>query len=61
MVGGFLMAVLGVVYLIFEDKIMVNFGDSRPSRKNETISRTLIGIQVSKCRGLRWFELRLWR
>lgn len=53
------MAALGVVYLIFEDKIMVNFGDSRPSRKNETISRTLIGIQVSKYRGLQWFHSRL--
>ena len=47
------MAALGAVYLVFEDKLMVNFGDSRPSRKNETISRTLIGIQVSESHGLR--------
>lgn len=55
------MAALGVVYLIFEDKIMVNFGDSRPSRKNETISRSLIGIQVSKSCGPRQFRLGLWQ
>lgn len=55
------MAALGVVYLVFEDKIMVNFGDSRPSRKNETISRTLIGVQVSQSRGLRRFRWRLWQ
>ena len=46
--GGSLMAIVGVLYLIFENKILSKTklaGDSAAPAHN-TLSRTLIGIQV---------------
>lgn len=50
MLGGFLMVAIGVVYLVFEEKILADFSStttSRALRKENPISRALIGIQVS--------------
>jgi phosphatidylinositol glycan class N len=50
MLGGFLMVAVGVVYLVFEEKILADFSStttSRALRKENHMSRALIGIQVS--------------
>lgn len=44
MVGGALMAAIGVLYLVFEDRILADFSRKKTSKPG--ISRTLVGIQV---------------
>ncbi|KAI1651371.1 GPI ethanolamine phosphate transferase 1 [Daldinia loculata] len=49
MVGGALMVVVGILYLIFEDKFLADSSSSKKSstlQKGNEISRNLIGIQV---------------
>ncbi|KAJ4300245.1 Glycosyl phosphatidyl inositol anchor synthesis [Collariella sp. IMI 366227] len=47
MVGGALMAVVGVLYLVLEDFVLADFTWSRkPSAPRNHVSRTLIGIQI---------------
>lgn len=43
------MAAVGILYLIFEDKLLADFSGSKKSNalsKDNGISRTLIGVQV---------------
>ncbi|OAA35308.1 GPI ethanolamine phosphate transferase 1 [Metarhizium rileyi] len=46
--GGCCMAIIGVWYLVFEDNIITNFSrvKSKPSDKENDMSRMLIGIQI---------------
>ncbi|KAI0490123.1 GPI ethanolamine phosphate transferase 1 [Xylaria cf. heliscus] len=49
MIGGSLMAVVGILYLIFEDRLLADFSGAvkpRPSQKENRISRALVGIQT---------------
>ncbi|KAI0597821.1 Phosphatidylinositolglycan class N-domain-containing protein [Biscogniauxia sp. FL1348] len=49
LLGGTLMVVVGILYLIFEDRLLADFGgSSKPVvvRRDNQISRTLIGIQI---------------
>ncbi|KAI0206195.1 GPI ethanolamine phosphate transferase 1 [Astrocystis sublimbata] len=49
MVGGSLMAGVGILYLIFEDRLLADFSGSlkpRASPKDNGISRALIGLQI---------------
>ncbi|KAH6856475.1 Phosphatidylinositolglycan class N-domain-containing protein [Chaetomium sp. MPI-CAGE-AT-0009] len=47
MVGGALMVIVGIVYLILEDFILSDFGWSeKPSSPRNHVSRTLVGIQI---------------
>ncbi|KAI1752496.1 GPI ethanolamine phosphate transferase 1 [Xylaria castorea] len=49
MVGGSLMAAVGILYLIFEDRLLADFSGSikpQPSQKENRISRALVGIQT---------------
>ncbi|KAI0459682.1 GPI ethanolamine phosphate transferase 1 [Xylaria acuta] len=49
MVGGSLMAAVGIVYLVFEDRLLADFAGSikpQPSQKENRISRALVGIQT---------------
>lgn len=49
MLGGSLMVIVGILYLIFEDKLLADPSSSvRVSlgRKDRQFSRTLIGVQV---------------
>ncbi|KAI0840843.1 GPI ethanolamine phosphate transferase 1 [Hypoxylon sp. FL0890] len=49
MLGGLLMVAVGILYLIFEDKILADFSNSKKSNKAKTgneISRALIGVQI---------------
>jgi len=51
MYGGFLMVAIGVLYLIFEKKLLAKSrlaGDSTEVADN-SLSRSLIGAQVSRC------------
>lgn len=50
MLGGFLMVAVGILYLVFEDKLLADFSGSikpQPQPKPNLISRSLIGVQVS--------------
>jgi phosphatidylinositol glycan class N len=50
MLGGSLMVAVGIIYLIFEDKLLADFsGSTKPQSqpKKNQISRALIGVQVS--------------
>ncbi|KAH8681402.1 GPI ethanolamine phosphate transferase-like protein [Xylariales sp. PMI_506] len=47
--GGVLMVIVGVVYLLFEDSILADFSSRStrpPAKKGNTISKTLVGIQT---------------
>ncbi|CAJ2513751.1 Uu.00g018700.m01.CDS01 [Anthostomella pinea] len=49
MLGGTLMVTVSLLYLIFEEKLLTDFSGStkpRPPRKNNQISRALIGVQI---------------
>ncbi|KAI6087953.1 GPI ethanolamine phosphate transferase 1 [Hypoxylon rubiginosum] len=49
LIGGLLMAAVGILYLIFEDKLLADFSGSKKSNalsKDNGISRTLIGVQI---------------
>jgi phosphatidylinositol glycan class N len=47
MVGGALMVLVGIVYLILEDFVLSDFGWSeKPSSPRNHVSRTLVGIQI---------------
>ncbi|KAI0815501.1 GPI ethanolamine phosphate transferase 1 [Xylaria sp. FL0064] len=49
MLGGFLMVIVGIVYLIFEDRLLADFsGLTKPQsqQKPNELSRALIGIQT---------------
>lgn len=49
MLGGLLMVVVGVLYLLFEGKLRVNLSSSKKTnttKPGNEISRSLIGIQV---------------
>ncbi|KAI0532569.1 GPI ethanolamine phosphate transferase 1 [Xylaria digitata] len=49
MLGGSLMVAIGVLYLIFEDKLLADFSSStkpQPQQKLNHISRALIGVQT---------------
>ena len=49
MLGGLLMVIVGVLYLIFEDKLLVDLSSSKKSnvaKRGNEISRSLIGVQV---------------
>ncbi|KAI8630584.1 PigN-domain-containing protein [Xylariaceae sp. FL1651] len=49
LIGGSLMAAVGIIYLIFEDKLLADFSGStkpQPPQKQNQLSRTLIGIQI---------------
>ncbi|OTA90287.1 hypothetical protein M434DRAFT_398066 [Hypoxylon sp. CO27-5] len=49
MLGGLLMAAVGILYLIFEDKILADFSGSKKSniaKKGNQLSRALIGVQT---------------
>ncbi|KAI0967703.1 GPI ethanolamine phosphate transferase 1 [Xylaria arbuscula] len=49
MVGGFLMVAVGIIYLIFEDKLLADFsGSTKPQslQKPKGLSRALIGVQI---------------
>ncbi|KAI1736584.1 GPI ethanolamine phosphate transferase 1 [Xylaria scruposa] len=49
MIGGGLMAAVGILYLIFEDTLLADFSGSikpQPSQKENGVSRALIGIQT---------------
>jgi GPI ethanolamine phosphate transferase 1 len=55
MLGGALMVAVGVIYLVFESKILAelsNTAESKLKGKDNNISRILMGIQVSKLRGV---------
>ncbi len=46
MVGGALMVIVGVLYLVLEDFVLADFTWSeKPSQRNH-VSRTLVGIQI---------------
>ncbi|KAI0025540.1 Phosphatidylinositolglycan class N-domain-containing protein [Xylariomycetidae sp. FL0641] len=51
MLGGTLMVVTGILYLIFEDRLLLDFSGSTTStsekpKKDNQLSRTLIGVQI---------------
>jgi GPI ethanolamine phosphate transferase 1 len=47
MVGGALMVVVGILYLVLEDFVLSDFAWSKkPSSPRNHVSRTLVGIQV---------------
>ncbi|KAI1151631.1 GPI ethanolamine phosphate transferase 1 [Nemania diffusa] len=49
MLGGFLMVAVGILYLVFEDKLLADFSGSikpQPQPKPNLISRSLIGVQT---------------
>jgi len=48
MIGGALMVVVGILYLIFEDFILAEFSSSKKSSNMEPkdISRVIVGIQI---------------
>ena len=49
MLGGSLMVIAGILYLIFEDKLLADQSSSvrvNLTRKDRRISRALIGVQV---------------
>ncbi|KAI0187360.1 Phosphatidylinositolglycan class N-domain-containing protein [Xylaria flabelliformis] len=49
MIGGSLMAAVGILYLIFEDRLLADFSGSikpQPSQKDNRVSRALVGIQT---------------
>ncbi|GAW10930.1 hypothetical protein ANO14919_002680 [Xylariales sp. No.14919] len=49
MIGGSVMAAVGVLYLVFEDKLLADFSGStkpQPQQKPNGISRALIGVQT---------------
>ncbi|KAI8951049.1 GPI ethanolamine phosphate transferase 1 [Xylaria longipes] len=49
MIGGSLMAAVGILYLVFEDRLLADFsGSIKPQRsqKDNRISRALVGIQT---------------
>lgn len=51
MIGGSLMAAVGILYLMFEDKLLADFSGSikpQPSQKENRLSRALVGVQVSR-------------
>lgn len=48
MLGGAVMVIMGLLYLVFEEQILVDFSTtvSKPKLGKQHISRTLVGIQV---------------
>lgn len=48
MLGGALMVIMGLLYLVFEEQILVDFSTtvSKPKLGRQPVSRTLIGIQI---------------
>lgn len=47
MVGGALMVIVGILYLVLEDFVLSDFGWSeKPRSSRNHVSRTLVGIQV---------------
>lgn len=49
LLGGLLMVAVGVLYLIFEDRLLADFSSPKKTialQKGNEISRTLIGVQV---------------
>jgi phosphatidylinositol glycan class N len=47
MVGGALMVIVGVLYLILEDFVLADFTwPVKGSSRNNLVSRTLVGVQV---------------
>jgi hypothetical protein len=49
--GGILMALVGIIYLAFQKKILGNskLSDESLAPANDSFSRALVGIQVSDC------------
>lgn len=46
MVGGGLMVVVGLAYLLHEDFVLSDFGISKAKKERLHTSRTLLGVQV---------------
>ncbi|KAI1386283.1 GPI ethanolamine phosphate transferase 1 [Hypoxylon trugodes] len=49
MLGGVLMVAVGVLYLIFEEKLLIDISDTKKqstAKTNNDISRTVIGVQI---------------
>ncbi|KAI0444782.1 GPI ethanolamine phosphate transferase 1 [Xylaria telfairii] len=49
MIGGSLMAAVGILYLVFEDKLLADFSGSikpQPSQRKNGTSRALVGVQI---------------
>jgi len=47
MVGGALMVVVGLLYLVLEDFVLADFTwEEKPTTPNNHVSRTLVGIQI---------------
>jgi phosphatidylinositol glycan class N len=47
LVGGGLMVIVGLLYLLFEDFVLADFSSARkPSTQPSTLNRTLVGIQI---------------
>lgn len=48
MVGGALMAAVGLAYLAFESFVLSDFSSTQVKREGPYIGRVLVGIQVSQ-------------
>jgi hypothetical protein len=52
-IGGLLMAVVGIAFLIYEDQILADFSrraGNETAKRDNLLSRTFVGIQVSRPR-----------
>lgn len=50
MIGGFLMAIIGMLYLVFEDFVLSDFTTPKqllPQKSGSAFGRVLVGTQVS--------------
>lgn len=55
MLGGFLILIIGALYIAFEKSLLVPAAQAKEglgSAKADTLSRSILGVQVSKCSGV---------